>query len=370
MFCLAITLMIIKRIPLNNSPYAAAFKYFLIVEPVLLLNSQSISPEVYIVFLMISVVYLTTSKTFIERSEIACAILFGTLLGLLFITKPAFILLYPFIFVYIYLNKRLNSLIVSYILPIIISVVIATVCIWYNSANTGKAVLSDRTPLHIYNRIVYADKSLSIKGPATNILLTNFNNDKNKLFRPHWDILPVLKENGYSFDYSAGLMRKVAIEALKEHPGKFLTNSMIYPLHYWVESPLLSHNVMIISDKWVDMISKNRPIYGAVKLSYLTAEEIRNGIKYISQHILPLILNPFILAFALLSLVQSLKIKDYNSLYIFFMTFILHVMHTDGEKFVNRYLIILYPIVWVMFYYAINNFLVLTKEFSLRNLRV
>ena len=120
-------------------------------------------------------------------------------------------------------------------LPVIICTF--TYCGWclYMYRHSGRFCHTHGAGLHIYNRVVYTDGTLSRDSPHTAQLLSVIT--EQEALRPHWDVYASLKSKGLASREAADLMTNVSKEALLERPFKYLLNTVRLFLRYWFQTP-------------------------------------------------------------------------------------------------------------------------------------
>ncbi len=157
-------------------------------------------PQISFTLLSISISLLIIMKT---------VLFFMIFLALFLIYKnPSFKTYHYFKFILFVISLPLISMSINYI-------------------RWDKFMLSDRSELHLYNRVVAKDKSVDPNGKFFLTLKAQIKEDKN-IFSGHWNSRNILIKKGFSFEEAANLLGNVSIEGIKYNPFKFLTNTVYH----------------------------------------------------------------------------------------------------------------------------------------------
>ena len=252
---------------------------------------------------------------------------------LLFIVFPALYLLYknPSFKTYHYFKFTLFVI----TLPLISMSV--------NYIRWDKFMLSDRSELHLYNRVVAKDKSVDPNGKFFLKLKAQIKEEKD-IFSGHWNSRNILINQGFSFDEAVNLLGNVSIEGIKYSPLKFLSNTVYHFFDDFFIEPSFGY---FFDYKLVDNYDYITSIFGKAYIDNYYQYSI--NYQQFKPFIILIRLNNIIynkitlLSLLLFTLYNYIKVKKYFIIYTFPFYFVFF-LHTTFEVSTPRYAITLYSI--------------------------
>jgi hypothetical protein len=351
LLCVASVLMIGRRLGLIDHTPSRRFLYFAMCEPVSLIAAQQISPEVVIGSLVVTLWFLVTGS----RSGVSAPARWlgiGGLMGYGIAAKTILVVFLVPLVILLFVREafpRALRCAVALMIPVI---AIPSMFIAINANLNGQRALSDRSFLHVYNRVVAADRSIALEGPESRRFLSYFGNDPERVYRTHPSILPVLKKAGYAFPECTALMRAVVFETLLERPWVFIGNSLYYPFRDWHRTPHIPARATATSELYPDILSPRRPQFSVL----IDSVQWRHFVfaKTLAAH--QLLTRSHIASawamIALLAIPLAFARGHWQVLMLFVTAFALVSVHSLAETFIGRYLLLAYPAVWFMVWYT------------------
>ena len=88
---------------------------------------------------------------------------------------------------------------------------------------------------HLYNRVVFTDRTIARDGAATRRLLATVS--ETEALQPHWDVYELLRARGFSSEDANDLMTRVGLESVMDRPLKYAFGTGQLFLRYWFVEP-------------------------------------------------------------------------------------------------------------------------------------
>lgn len=295
-----------------------------------------ILPEIIIISLLIIIYTQYKTKS---RSNYLFFI-FPLLSSFIVLVKPILVLIIlPFLILF-YKKKEFPvrfypiGLIIFFLLPLL-------ACI-HNDVRWQNFSLSDRSNLHLYNRVIARDKLVFESG----IHYKELNNylSKEQIFSPHWEVRKNLEKYGFTFQEISDLLRRVSIEGILNNKILFCTNTLfnlfddifIDPMFYYIYSDSaiksLSNFNKFFNINEVNSLVKRNSSYSS--LSYVNLFSNLHTIILNNYTIFILFTFLFILTFRL----------NFHRGFTFLFAAV-YCIHSSCEITDNRYIHYLYPLI-------------------------
>lgn len=312
-----------------------------------------ILPEIIIISLLIIIYTQYKSKS---RSYYYFFI-FPILSSFIVLIKPILILIIlPFLIIF-YKKKELP--VVFYPIGLIIFFLLPLFSCVHNYDRWQNFSLSDRSNLHLYNRVVAKDKLVFENG----IHYKELNNylSKEQIFSPHWEVRKNLGNYGFTFQEISELLRRVSIEGILNNKMLFCTNTLfnlfddifIDPMFYYIypDSAIkkLSSFNKYFNINEVNSLLKRNSSYSS--LFYVNLFSKFNTI-FLNDYIF---FTVFMLSFFLI-----FRKKWYRGFILLFVS--TYFIHSACEITDNRYIHFLYPLIPFIFSFLLFSFICLIKK--------
>jgi hypothetical protein len=262
-------------------------------------------------------------------------------LSLLIIMKTVFFfMVFPALFL---LYKTPSFRTYHYFKFTLIVITLPLISMSINYIRWDKFMLSDRSELHLYNRVVAKDKTVDPNGKFFLTLKAQIKDDKN-IFSGHWNSRNILIKKGFSFDETVNLLGNVSIEGIKYNYFNFLTNTVYHFFDDFFIEPSFGY---FFDYKLVDNYDYITTLFGK---SYID-DYYQYSIDYrqLKPFIILIRLNNIfynkiiLLSLLLYTLYNYIKVNKYFIIYTFPFFFVFF-LHTTFEVSTPRYAITLYSI--------------------------
>ena len=329
--------------------------FLLGLEPFSAASSASISPESFVVGSLAAIYVLTFWTPAELLSKVIRLVFLGVVLGALTLVKSVLVLIAFMVVIYMAWKRAWTSTI--YISSFVIFSIAMGMCL--QNKIFHKFTLTNRAPLHIFNRVVAMDRTLDIDAPKTHYALSFLKEDD--LYNPHWKVLPkIYVATGGTYDDASRLLGEIAIESIKKYPFKFVYLSALHTIQYWFLPPDVTAMAFADSFEYPNEISPQRPAKGLLGL-YPNLENGSQRVYIWLNSVAENFVSPFLQIIALLGIFWGFKKRNFQLSALALLVLIVHFAHSAGEMRCQRYLLMNFPFVWIFAIFLIKEMFPKTK---------
>lgn len=226
---------------------------------------------------------------------------------------------------YLFVQRRQTVGTARILAPMIpVAVTVLVFCVWSGCTflHTGRFEHTTGAGRHVYNRVVYADRTLAYDAAATKELLSLVT--ESEAMEPHWSMFHRLQKRGLSAQQANQLMTQTTIEGMLHAPGKYTFHTVRLWFRYWFIEP----------DRLTETVRREAPIpvLGAALKPLITL------LVYVTSHWL-------VGGMALLGACGALTRNRSSLMRLAFSVVGLYLlMHAAGEWVSSRFGIPVYPL--------------------------